>query len=198
MRQFHHQKDLENIDPGLYEIIKLEEERQVRRLIMIPSESATPVAVRESLGSIFTNIYAEGYPPPETQKYTEEEILDYTHMLGMYRRYGDPRFYKGVEYVDVVEALARHRCAKVFATNNLTPDDLYVNVQPLSGAPANNAVYSAFLQPGDTILGMNLLHGGHLTHGSSVNRSGMIYNAQHYSVDPVTENWITMQSLALS
>jgi glycine hydroxymethyltransferase len=187
MRQFHHQKDLENIDPGLYEIIKLEEERQVRRLIMIPSESATPVAVRESLGSIFTNIYAEGYPPPETQKYTEEEILDYTHMLGMYRRYGDPRFYKGVEYVDVVEALARHRCAKVFATNNLTPDDLYVNVQPLSGAPANNAVYSAFLQPGDTILGMNLLHGGHLTHGSSVNRSGMIYNAQHYSVDPVTE-----------
>ncbi len=187
MYEFQHQKDLENIDPGLFELIKLEEERQVRRLIMIPSESSTPVAIRESLGSVFTNIYAEGYPPPETQKYTEEEILDYTHMLGNYRRYSNPRFYKGVEYVDVVEALARRRCAEVFAANNLTPNDLYVNVQPLSGAPANNAVYSAFLQPGDTILGMSLLHGGHLTHGSSVNRSGILYNAQHYSVDPETE-----------
>jgi len=154
---------------------------------MIPSESSTPLAVRESLGSIFTNIYAEGYPRPETQKYSEEEILDYTHMLGIYRRYSDPRFYKGVEYVDVVEALARRRCAEVFASNNLTPDDLYVNVQPLSGAPANNAVYSAFLKPGDTILGMSLLHGGHLTHGSSVNRSGILFDAQHYAVDPETE-----------
>jgi glycine hydroxymethyltransferase len=187
MYEFQHQKDLENIDPGLFELIKLEEERQVRRLIMIPSESSTPVAVRESLGSIFTNIYAEGYPRPETQKYSEEEILDYTNMLGIYRRYSNPRFYKGVEYVDVVEALARRRCAEVFATNNLTANDLYVNVQPLSGAPANNAVYSAFLKPGDTILGMSLLHGGHLTHGSSVNRSGILYDAQHYSVDPETE-----------
>ncbi|MFU8827026.1 MAG: glycine cleavage system aminomethyltransferase GcvT [Brevefilum sp.] len=187
MYEFQHQKDLENIDPGLFELIKLEEERQVRRLIMIPSESSTPVAIRESLGSVFTNIYAEGYPPPETQKYAEEEILDYTHMLGNYRRYSNPRFYKGVEYVDVVEALARRRCAEVFAANNLTPNDLYVNVQPLSGAPANNAVYSAFLQPGDTILGMSLLHGGHLTHGSSVNRSGILYDAQHYSIDPETE-----------
>lgn len=187
MYEFQHLKDLENIDPGLFELISLEEERQVRRLIMIPSESSTPVAVRESLGSIFTNIYAEGYPRPETQKYSEEEILDYTHMLGIYRRYSNPRFYKGVEYVDVVEALARRRCAEVFATNNVTADDLYVNVQPLSGAPANNAVYTAFLKPGDTILGMSLLHGGHLTHGSSVNRSGILYNAQHYAVDPQTE-----------
>ncbi len=187
MYEFQHQKDLEALDPGLFELINLEQERQVRRLIMIPSESSTPVAVRESLGSIFTNIYAEGYPRPETQKYSEEEILDYTHMLSVYRRYSDPRFYKGVEYVDVVEALARRRCAEVFATNNLTPDDLYVNVQPLSGAPANNAVYSAFLKPGDTILGMSLLHGGHLTHGSSVNRSGILFDAQHYAVDPETE-----------
>jgi glycine hydroxymethyltransferase len=187
MYEFQHQKDLENIDPGLFELLRLEDERQVRRLIMIPSESSTPVAIRESLGSTFTNIYAEGYPSPETRKFTEEEILDYTHMLGTYRRYSNPRFYKGVEYVDVVEALARRRCAEVFAANNLTPDDLFVNVQPLSGAPANNAVYTAFLQPGDTILGMSLLHGGHLTHGSSVNRSGILYNAQHYAVDPETE-----------
>ena len=187
MYEFQHQKDLKTTDPGLFELLRLEDERQVRRLIMIPSESASPVAVRESLGSTFTNIYAEGYPRPETQAYSEEKILDYPHMLGTYRRYSNPRFYKGVEYVDVVEALARRRCAETFAANNLTADDLYVNVQPLSGAPANNAVYSAFLSPGDTILGMSLLHGGHLTHGSSVNRSGKIFNAQHYSVDPETE-----------
>jgi glycine hydroxymethyltransferase len=199
MYKFQHQKDLESIDPGLFELLRLEDERQVRRLIMIPSESASPAAVRESLGSTFTNIYAEGYPRPETQSYSEEEILDYTHMLGTYRRYSNPRFYKGVEYVDVVEALARRRCAETFAANNLTADDLFVNVQPLSGAPANNAVYSAFLTPGDTILGMSLLHGGHLTHGSSVNRSGMIFNAQHYSVDPVTErlNYDTILEKAL-
>jgi glycine hydroxymethyltransferase len=188
MYEFQHQKDLKTLDPGLFELLKLEDERQVRRLIMIPSESAAPVAVRESLGSTFTNIYAEGYPRPETQSYSEEKIFDYAHMLGTYRRYSNPRFYKGVEYVDVVEALAKRRCAEVFAANTLTADDLYVNVQPLSGAPANNAVYSAFLSPGDTILGMSLLHGGHLTHGSSVNRSGRLYDAQHYTVDPETEH----------
>ena len=187
MYEFQHQKDLKTLDPGLFELLQLEDERQVRRLIMIPSESAAPVAVRESLGSTFTNIYAEGYPRPETQSYAEEKILDYTHMLGTYRRYSNPRFYKGVEYVDVVEALAKRRCAETFAANTLTADDLFVNVQPLSGAPANNAVYSAFLSPGDTILGMSLLHGGHLTHGSSVNRSGIIFDAQHYTVDPQTE-----------
>lgn len=187
MYEFQHQKDLEILDPGLFELIQLEDERQVRRLIMIPSESASPVAVRETLGSSFTNVYAEGYPPPETHNKTEDELFDYTKMLGEYRRYSNPRFYKGVEYVDVVEALARRRCSEAFATNGLTPDDLYVNVQPLSGAPANNAVYTAFLSPGDTILGMSLLHGGHLTHGSSVNRSGILFDAQHYSVDPNTE-----------
>jgi len=187
MYEFHHQKDLESLDPGLFELKKLEEERQARRLIMIPSESFAPKAVRDLLGSSFTNIYAEGYPRPETRWYTEDEILDYTKSLGTYRRYSDPRYYKGVEYVDIVEALARRRCAEAFAANGLTADDLYVNVQPLSGAPANNAVYTAFLSPGDTILGMSLLHGGHLTHGSSVNRSGMLYDAQHYTVDPKTE-----------
>ncbi len=62
-----------------------------------------------------------------------------------------------------------------------------MNVQPLSGAPANNAVYHALINPGDTILGMNLFHGGHLSHGSSVNRSGKLYKVFHYSVDPKTE-----------
>ena len=187
MEEFHKKKDLESLDPGLFELISHEDERQARRLIMIPSESTAPLAIRKTLGSSFTNIYAEGYPRPETRHYTEEEIFDYTNMIGTYRRYSDPRYYKGVEYADVVEALARRRCAETFAANGLTADDLYVNVQPLSGAPANNAVYTAFLSPGDTILGMSLLHGGHLSHGSSVNRSGKLYDAQHYSVDPKTE-----------
>ncbi len=187
MPDFKQQEDLESLDPGLFKLIELEEERQARRLIMIPSESIAPKAVRQLLGSSFTNIYAEGYPRPETLGFDETEILDYTNMIGTYRRYGDPRYYKGVEYVDVVEALARRRCAEAFAANGVTADQLYANVQPLSGAPANNAVYTAFLSPGDTLLGMNLLVGGHLSHGSSVNRSGIWYNAQHYNVDPDTE-----------
>lgn len=187
MSDFHFQKDLESIDPGLFNLIQLENERQDRRLIMIPSESLAPLGVRQALGSSFTNIYAEGYPRPETQAFTEAQILDYTDMLGTYRRYSDPRYYKGVEYVDVLEALTRRRCVEVFAANGVSADQLYANVQPLSGAPANNAVYTAFLKPGDTILGMSLLVGGHLTHGSSVNRSGMLFNAQHYTVDPETE-----------
>jgi len=180
-------KDLALLDPGLFNLIELENERQNRRLIMIPSESIAPAGIREALGSSFTNIYAEGYPRPETRWFSEDEILDYTNMIGTYRRYSDPRYYKGVEYVDVLEALARRRCAESFAANSISANDLYVNVQALSGAPANNAVYTALLSPGDTILGMSLLHGGHLTHGSSVNRSGKIYDAQHYTVDAETE-----------
>ena len=187
MHQSQHRQDLESLDPGLFKLVNHEDERQIKRLIMIPSESSAPKAIRTLLGSSFTNIYAEGYPRSETRNFNEDEILDYANMIGTYRRYSDPRYYKGVEYVDILEALARRRCAEAFAANGLTADDLFVNVQPLSGAPANNAVYTAFLAPGDTILGMDLLHGGHLTHGSAVNRSGMLYNAQHYSVDPKTE-----------
>ncbi len=187
MPDFPYEPDLEELDPGLFNLIQLEKERQQRRLIMIPSESVASNAIREAVGSVFTNIYAEGYPRTETLGYSEDEILDYTNMIGTYRRYSDPRYYKGVEYVDVVEALARRRCAEAFAANGKTADDLFVNVQPLSGAPANNAVYTAFLSPGDTILGMNLLHGGHLSHGSSVNRSGIFYNAKHYTINPDTE-----------
>ncbi|MCK4450677.1 MAG: hypothetical protein KAX26_08805, partial [Anaerolineae bacterium] len=160
--------DLSALDPAVAQLIDLEKERQARKLIMIPSESSSPWAVREALGSALMNIYAEGYPNPETHWLAEDEILDYEHHLAHYRRYGDRRYYRGVEYADVIESLARRRCAETFATDDISADQIYVNVQPLSGAPANIAVQQALLKPGDTIMGMALHHGGHLTHGSPV------------------------------
>src|SRR5512138_666134 len=175
--------NLTKLDRDVYDLIQLEAERQARKLILIPSESTSPLAVGEALGSAFQNIYAEGYPEEETRWMTEEEILDYPRRLADYRRNGDPRYYKGVEYADLVEALARRRAAEAFAANGFTADQIYVNVQALSGAPANNAVYQALLNIGDTVMGLSLLHGGHLSHGSSVNRSGKWFKAVHYTVD---------------
>ena len=93
--------------------------------------------------------------------------------------YPGKRYYGGCQYVDVVENLARDRAKELFGAE-------HANVQPHSGAQANMAVYFAFLNPGDTILGMNLAHGGHLTHGSPVNMSGKYYNVVPYGVDEVT------------
>ena len=89
------------------------------------------------------------------------------------------RYYGGCEYVDVVEDLARDRVKKLFNAE-------YANVQPHSGAQANMAVYVALLKPGDTVLGMNLSHGGHLTHGSKVNASGKLYNFIPYGLSEKT------------
>ncbi len=188
-----------DLDSNLEELLQIEAERQFRKLILIPSESTAPIAVRNTLASAFHNIYAEGYPEEASRWLNEEEILDYDSRLAYYRRYSDPRYYKGVEYVNILEALARRRCAEVFAANGVTADDLYVNVQALSGAPANNAIYTALVEPGETILGMNLLHGGHLTHGSPVNRSGKYYNAIHYTVDAENEqiDYEAIERLAL-
>ena len=93
--------------------------------------------------------------------------------------YPGNRYYGGCEYVDVIENLARDRVKKLFNAE-------YANVQPHSGAQANMAVYSALLQPGDTVLGMNLSHGGHLTHGSKVNASGKLYNFIPYGLNEET------------
>lgn len=187
MSDFLFRGSMAEVDPAAYELTQLEAERQVRKLILIPSESQAPVAVREALMSTFQNIYAEGYPEEETRWMSEAELLDYTARLGHFRRYSDPRYYKGVEYADVAESLARRRTAEAFAANGVGANDIYVNVQALSGGPANNAVYHALVSPGDTIMGMNLLVGGHLSHGSAVNRSGKYYNAVHYTIDPQTE-----------
>ena len=93
--------------------------------------------------------------------------------------YPGKRYYGGCEYVDIAEKLAIQRLKKLFGAD-------YANVQPHSGSQANQAVYFALLQPGDTILGMSLAHGGHLTHGAKVNFSGKIYNAVQYGIDAET------------
>ncbi|MEY2194175.1 serine hydroxymethyltransferase [Neobacillus sp. BF23-41] len=93
--------------------------------------------------------------------------------------YPGRRYYGGCEYVDIVEDLARNRAKEIFGAE-------YVNVQPHSGAQANMAVYFTVLEQGDTVLGMNLSHGGHLTHGSPVNFSGVQYNFVEYGVDQET------------
>ncbi len=183
MSDFLFRGKLADLDKDVFDLTQLEAERQARKLILIPSESTAPMAVREALASAFQNIYAEGYPDEESRWMSEEEILDYPMRLAHYRRNGDPRYYKGVEYADVVEALARRRAAEAFAANGFTADQIFVNVQALSGAPANNAVYQALIPLGETIMGLNLLHGGHLSHGSSVNRSGKWFKAVHYTVD---------------
>ncbi len=190
---------LAELDPEVHALTQIEAERQVRKLIMIASESTAPMAVREALASAFQNIYAEGYPDEETRWMSEREILDYAARLSHYRRNSDPRYYKGVEYADVVEALARRRAAEAFAANGYSADQLYVNVQALSGGPANNAVYHALMNLGETVLGMNLLFGGHLSHGSSVNRSGKWFKAVHYSINPETQklDYDQIRALAL-
>ena len=175
------------LDPELHRLLQLEEARQHKTIILIPSESTACDAVNEALGAAFGNVYAEGYPREESRRQTEAEILDVEMEVATYRRFSDPRYYKGVEYADVLEALTRRRAAELFAANGVSPDDIYVNVQALSGAPANNAVYSALLEPGDTIMGLNLNDGGHLSHGAPVNRTGRIYNGVPYFVDPHTE-----------
>ncbi|UIO42153.1 serine hydroxymethyltransferase [Brevibacillus brevis] len=93
--------------------------------------------------------------------------------------YPGRRYYGGCEYVDIVENIARDRVKEIFGAE-------HANVQPHSGAQANMAVYFTILQPGDTVLGMNLSHGGHLTHGSAVNFSGTLYNFVDYGVDEDT------------
>lgn len=186
-KDFLFRGDISELDPDVAELIRYETARQARYLIMIPSESTVPQAVREALSSAFNNIYAEGYPLEETRTLTQAEILDYGARLPEFRRQSDLRYYKGTEYADILEALARRRTAELYATDRYGPDQLYVNVQPLSGAPANNAVYTGLLNVGDTVMGMDLIMGGHLTHGSPVNRSGKFYKIVSYGINPATE-----------
>ncbi|MBN1313969.1 MAG: DegT/DnrJ/EryC1/StrS family aminotransferase, partial [Anaerolineales bacterium] len=180
-------KELAKLDASVANLINYEAERQARKLILIPSESQAPEAVREALGSVFQNIYAEGYPDSGIHGAPESVVMDFEMQLAGYRRYSDLRYYKGVEYVDILESLARRRASEAFSNDRVSPEDIWANVQPLSGSPANSAIYAALVPPGSTVMGMDLRHGGHLTHGSPVNRSGKLYNIVSYGINLETE-----------
>jgi len=145
---------LQEVDPEVYALIQKETARQEGNLELIASENITSRAVREAVGSVMTDKYAEGYP--------------------------GKRYYGGCEYYDEVERLAIERAKQLFGAE-------HANVQPHSGANANMAVYFAVLQPGDTYMALDLAQGGHLTHGSPVNFSGILYKVVHYGVRRDTE-----------
>lgn len=118
-----------------------------------------------------------------SENFTSRAIMEAmgSHLTNKYAEgYPGARYYGGCEYVDIVEQLAIDRAKKLFGAE-------HANVQPHSGSQANVAVYLALLKPGDTILGMDLSHGGHLTHGSKASISGKYFNACFYGVDPETE-----------
>src|SRR6476661_912053 len=118
-----------------------------------------------------------------SENFTSEAILEATGSVftNKYAEgYPGKRYYGGCEYTDVVENLARDRAKKLFGAE-------YANVQPHSGSQANQAAYAAVLQPGDTVMGLNLAHGGHLTHGHPLNFSGKTYKVIPYGVRKDTE-----------
>ena len=118
-----------------------------------------------------------------SENFTSQAVMEAvgSHLTNKYAEgYPGARYYGGCEYVDEVERLAIERVTRLFGAD-------HANVQPHSGSQANMAVYAALLQPGDRILGMNLSHGGHLTHGSKASLSGKYFEAHFYGVDPETE-----------
>lgn len=145
-------------DAQIKKLIDAEKKRQKKALNLIASENYVSKDVLEALGSELTNKYAEGYP--------------------------GRRYYGGNEVMDKVELLAQERALKLF---KLSPEEWAVNVQPLSGSPANLAVYTALVSPGGKIMGMSLAHGGHLTHGHKVSATGKFWTPVPYGVDKKTE-----------
>ncbi|MBA4548131.1 serine hydroxymethyltransferase [Thermoactinomyces intermedius] len=141
---------------------------------LITSDPQVAEAIRQELGrqrNKIELIASENFVSPAVME-AMGTVLTNKYAEG----YPGKRYYGGCEYVDVVEDLARDRAKELFGAE-------HANVQPHSGAQANMAVYFAVLEPGDTVLGMNLAHGGHLTHGSPVNFSGKMYNFVAYGVD---------------
>ena len=152
----------------VFDLIESEKTRQKDGLELIPSENYVSKNVLAAMGSILTNKYSEGYPSFEgIPGWSEAEIAEKT--LPNYRYYG------GQQNVDRIERLAIDRACRLFHAD-------HANVQPHSGAQANNAVYFAWLNPGDTVLGMSLPAGGHLTHGAPVTQSAHIYHFVGYGV----------------
>ena len=168
----------------VFDLIEQEKIRQKEGLELIPSENYVSADVLEAMGSVLTNKYSEGYPSFEgVPGWDEKQIAD--EILPNYRYYG------GQINVDRIERLAIDRACKLFHAD-------HANVQPHSGANANEAVYYAWLEPGDKVLAMNLGHGGHLTHGSPVTRSAHIYKFVAYGTDAAGDiDYDEMEKLAL-
>lgn len=145
--------NLKKQDPQIFKLSQEELKRQREEIELIASENYVSSAILETMGTVLTNKYSEGY-------------------VGK-------RYYGGNQIIDSIESLAIERAKKLFSAE-------HVNVQPLSGSPANAAVYMAFLKPGDKVLGLKLDHGGHLSHGHPVNFSGMLYDFVQYGVNPQT------------
>ena len=146
-------------DLELYQLIKKEEERQCQGINLIASENFTSEGVMECLGSCLTNKYSEGYP--------------------------GKRYYGGNKYIDEIEKLCIKRALQLF---NLSPDEWGCNVQPYSGSVANLAVYLALLNPGDTLMGLDLPSGGHLTHGFETVKNKVTASATYYKSVPYKVN----------
>lgn len=153
---------IKNEDQEVFSAITGEETREAEGLELIPSENYVSLAVREAMGSVFTNKYSEGYP--------------------------GKRYYGGQEFTDQIETLAIERAKALFRAD-------HANVQPLGGAAANIAAYFAWLEPGDTILGMDLAHGGHLTHGSPVTYMTKLYNFVRYGMKDVDTGEIDYEEM---
>lgn len=149
---------IKKASPVVGDLIEKEYNRQKNNIELIASENYCSEAVLAACGSCLSWKYAEGYPYVRTSGNTS-------------------RYYGGTKYVDELEEYCCDMWRKVFDT------DYHVNVQPHSGSQANFAAYKAILKPGDTILSLSLDNGGHLTHGSSVNFSGKLYNMVFYDVD---------------
>jgi glycine hydroxymethyltransferase len=159
MQEYSHIKDR---DAEVYAALVGEEERERIGIELIPSENYVSLAVREAMGSVFTNKYSEGYP--------------------------GRRYYGGQQYTDVIETLAIERAKQLFKAG-------YANVQPLGGAAANVAMYFALMEPGDTVLGMDLSHGGHLTHGHPTTSINKVFNFVRYKMKDVDTGEIDYEHL---
>jgi len=146
---------LSQTDPELFDIIEHEKKRQRTSLCLIPSENFTSVSVLDALGSVMSNKYSEGYP--------------------------HARYYGGNEFIDMAEDLCRTRALTAFHAD---PAKWGVNVQPLSGSPANFQAFSAVLKPHDRIMGLDLPHGGHLSHGFQTDTKKISMVSQYFETMP--------------